>query len=87
MGANYKYAYQKGKEWRLKAELNAKELSQPVPSTPPLFSHDATMQSYFNHGWKSVTAVEITRHLYQHNPNPNNPVEIRLRSFRLCSQP
>lgn len=43
-----------------KKRLNA-ELSGNVPSEPPLYSHHATRQSYFNKGWNAVTQQHIFR--------------------------
>lgn len=62
---NWQFAQQRGKEKRLFAELDAYKGNAPHPSAPPLFSHDATLQSYFNKGWQSVHISDIKRHLFE----------------------
>ncbi|QUN06448.1 hypothetical protein KDN34_03005 [Shewanella yunxiaonensis] len=39
----------------------AAELAGNVPPEPPLYSHHATRQSYFNKGWNAVTKLHILR--------------------------
>ena len=62
---NRDYAKQKGKQKRLEAELAAHQSGTAVPSKPPLFSHDATLQSYFNKAWHYVHPSAIRRHIYE----------------------
>lgn len=49
-----------GFEARIKAELAAKP-DGAVPNQPPLYSHHATRQSYFNLGWNAVTPTHVLR--------------------------
>lgn len=65
MGKNWDWSYQKGKQKRLEAERNARCNGQVMPRKPPLHSHDATMQSYFNRGWRSVTPLAIQRYIFE----------------------
>lgn len=62
---NRDFAKQRGREKRLDAELNAYKHGEPVPSVPPLFSHDATLQSYFNKAWHRVNPTDIQRHIFE----------------------
>lgn len=70
MGSNWKWSQRRGKQLRLEAEYRAHFYHEPVPTQPPLHSHDATLQSYFNRGWNSVTQSEIYRHTNQAPPMP-----------------
>jgi hypothetical protein len=47
-----------GKAARLKAEISCSVSGEPLPDIP-LFSHDATIQSFFNRGWNSVSQVDV----------------------------
>lgn len=47
-----------GRAARLKAEIASTNSGQPL-SAIPLFSHDATIQSFFERGWHSVSPVDI----------------------------
>ncbi len=70
---NSEFAYAKGREMRLAAEKESYEttrLSSMVPFQAPFFSHDATLQSFFNKGWSSVTACEVRLHLALISLNP-----------------
>jgi hypothetical protein len=49
-----------GFEARIKAEIAA-ELTGNVPHQPPLYSHHATRQSYYNLGWHAVTPIHVLR--------------------------
>ncbi|MBY8210101.1 hypothetical protein KW541_10450 [Vibrio fluvialis] len=60
---NSEYAHSKGREMRLDAEHEAYQIGMPAPRTPPLFSHDATLQHYFEQGWKGVSQCDIRLHL------------------------
>lgn len=45
-----------------KARIKAELAPQQVGTTslkPPLYSHDATRQSFFNKGWHAVTTMHI----------------------------
>lgn len=60
MGKNWDWSYQKGREKRLKLEVDARMHNLPFnPKKIPLHSHDGTMQSHFNKGWWSVCSVDI----------------------------
>ncbi len=81
---NRDFAKQRGREKRLDAELNAYKYGEPVPSVPPLFSHDATLQSYFSHAWQNVTQCEINRHIgVAHTPEGTDLIA-KIRSFKQC---
>ncbi|MCE7641073.1 hypothetical protein K6U40_14595 [Vibrio fluvialis] len=60
---NSEYAHSKGREMRLDAEHEAYQIGMPAPRTPPLFSNDATLQHYFEQGWKGVSQCDIRLHL------------------------
>tara|TARA_B100002049_G_scaffold235412_2_gene219743 strand:- start:443 stop:763 length:321 start_codon:yes stop_codon:yes gene_type:complete len=60
MGKNWDWSYRKGREKRLKLEVDARMRCLPFnPQNIPLHSYDGTMQSHFNKGWLSVCAVDI----------------------------
>lgn len=82
MGRNWDYSKQKGREKRLEAELNALHGGEPVPENPPLFSHDATMQSYFEKSWNRVTPTEINLHLGRSKAPKGNTLFSKIRSLR-----
>ncbi len=83
MGRNWDWSYQRGREKRLEAEEQAQH-NVAVPSSPPLHSHDATLQSYFNRGWKSITSADIHIHLgLVKAPSSASPLE-KLREIRSC---
>ncbi|MCA2466008.1 MULTISPECIES: hypothetical protein [Vibrio] len=84
MGRNWDWSYQRGREKRLEAEEQAQHNNAAVPSRPPLHSHDATLQSYFNRGWKSITPADIHIHLgLVKAPTSSSPLE-KLREIRSC---
>ncbi|MDA0126498.1 hypothetical protein OH458_00205 [Vibrio sp. MarTm2] len=62
---NWQFAQVKGKEMRLEAELIAHKGGAPVPRNAPLFSHDATLQSYFDKAWRNVHISAIKRHVFE----------------------
>uniref|UniRef100_E6XHQ6 Uncharacterized protein n=1 Tax=Shewanella putrefaciens (strain 200) TaxID=399804 RepID=E6XHQ6_SHEP2 len=41
---------------RIKAELSGN-----VPATVPLYSHNATLQSYYSQGWYAVTHIHVLK--------------------------
>lgn len=84
MGRNWDFAKQRGREQRLDAELNAFENDIEVPLNPPLFSHDATMQSYFSKAWSRVSQNEIDRHLGIAKTPQGNDLVSKIRSLREC---
>ncbi len=71
---NSEFAYAKGREMRLAAELQRYQLTGSAAMGPLerkfFFSHDATLQSFFNKGWSSVTACEVRLHLALISLNP-----------------
>ncbi|EJG1781732.1 hypothetical protein BWH93_RS18705 [Vibrio parahaemolyticus] len=84
MGRNWDWSYQRGREKRLEAEEQAQHNDAAVPSRPPLHSHDATLQSYFNRGWKSITTADIHIHLgLVKSPSSTSPLD-KLREIRSC---
>ncbi|MFA0113774.1 hypothetical protein AB4407_08805 [Vibrio sp. 10N.261.46.E11] len=84
MGRNWNFAKQRGREQRLDAELKAFQTGVEVPLTPPLFSHDATMQSYFSKAWSRVSQCEINRHLGIAKMPQGNGLVSKIRSLREC---
>ncbi|WP_304635520.1 hypothetical protein [Pseudoalteromonas sp.] len=67
MGKNWDWSYQKGREKRLQLEVDARMHNLPFnPKNIPLHSHDGTMQSHFNKGWRSVSAVDIEIRVNRH---------------------
>lgn len=84
MGRNWDFAKQRGRKQRLDAELNAFENGIEVPLNPPLFSHDATMQSYFSKAWNRVSQNEIDRHLGIAKTPQGNDLVSKIRSLREC---
>lgn len=84
---NTEYAQRRGKQKRLDAEMESHKstgLSSMVPVEPPLFSHDATLQSYFNKGWNGVTACDIAMHLREATTTEGADLVSKIRSFRQC---
>lgn len=84
---NSEFAYAKGREMRLAAEKESYEttrLSSMVPFQAPFFSHDATLQSFFNKGWSSVTACEVRLHLGIDKPESGADLFSKIRRFREC---
>ncbi|TQF69566.1 hypothetical protein [Pseudoalteromonas luteoviolacea] len=64
MGSNWDWSRQQGRRKRIEAELAAHKLSLPFNKDAiPIHSLDGTMQSQFEHGWYSVTAVDIQSRL------------------------
>ncbi|CCN69766.1 hypothetical protein [Vibrio nigripulchritudo] len=85
MGRNWAWSRQRGVESRLKAEECAAFHGEPLPSRPPLHSHDATMQSYFEKGWRSVPQHTIDVHLCKIKAVPTDASPLaKLRSIRKC---
>lgn len=85
MGANWDYSKTKGREMRLEAELRFATTGEPVPTTSPLFSHDATLQSYFSKAWNRVTPVDIRVHCQKDVPIQTQGDRLsKLRSLRQC---
>lgn len=54
-----------------------KELAGECTIKPPLYSHDATRQSFFNYGWKSANArdIEFAKLKQQASPNQHLPIK------------
>lgn len=84
MGSNWDFSKQQGRKQRLEAELNAVKSGVNVPLTPPLFSHDATMQAYFSEAWSRVSQNEINRHLGITKMPQGNDLVSKIRSLREC---
>ncbi|AWK84491.1 hypothetical protein [Photobacterium damselae] len=85
MGRNWDFSKQRGKERRLQAELDARLTGVPVPRQPPFWSHDGTLQHYFNLGWQAVPLVEIELHCNQQTvTKPKGDRLSMLRSLRQC---
>jgi hypothetical protein len=84
MGRNWEWSLQQGKEKRLAAEKACHQLGMAVPTSPPLHSHDATMQAKFNRGWRSVTTSEIQMHLGLVDiPKSQDPLA-KIKELRSC---
>ncbi|ENM4022565.1 hypothetical protein DDN27_003434 [Vibrio cholerae] len=81
---NWQFAKQQGKAKRLEAEMNALTKGVPVPAKPPLFSHDATLQSHFNIAWQRVSQCEINRHLGIATTSEGNDLIAKIRNFKQC---
>ncbi|EOG1474707.1 hypothetical protein ACK3GY_002104 [Vibrio parahaemolyticus] len=81
---NIEYAQRRGKQKRLDAEQIAHSGGEFVPSSPPLFSHDATLQSYFNKGWNGVTACDISMHLRETKTTEGADLVSEIRNFKAC---
>ncbi|MCS0442129.1 hypothetical protein ND898_19155 [Vibrio diabolicus] len=81
---NSEYASIRGREKRLDAEKKAHKDGVPVPSQPPLFSHDATLQSYFNAAWNSVTPCDISMHLRETKTTEGADLVSKIRNFKAC---
>ncbi|PMS49924.1 hypothetical protein [Vibrio parahaemolyticus] len=81
---NWQFAQVKGKEMRLEAELIAHKGGAPVPRNPPLFSHDATLQSYFNKAWQRVSQCNINRHLGLAETPQGTDLIAKIRSLKQC---
>ncbi|GLQ73277.1 hypothetical protein [Vibrio penaeicida] len=84
MGRNWDYAKQRGREQRLEAESKAIETGVKAPLTPPLFSHDATLQSYFSKAWHRTSQQEINRHLGLVETPQGNDLISKIRSLKEC---
>lgn len=82
MGANWQYALKRGREKRLDAELEASRCGKLASSSPPLFSHDATIQSYFNRGWHSVDHVDVAIHIGTIKLNPSADLLQKIQDFK-----
>ncbi|MDA0148838.1 hypothetical protein [Vibrio sp. LaRot3] len=83
MGKNWEWSYQRGIERRLEAEQCAQSTGTSSPSKPPLHSHDATMQSYFERGWHSVTPAQVYQHLQGIQSMPLSPLD-QIRRLKQC---
>lgn len=84
MGRNWNWSYQRGREKRLEAEEQAQHNNASVPPSPSLHSHDATLQSYFERGWRSVTQADIHIHLgVVRKPTSTQPLD-KLREVKAC---
>lgn len=60
----YQDAVDKGKAARLKCELAYAQHHTPFDvKKPPLYSHNATRQSYFDKGWHGVTQLQVFMHI------------------------
>ncbi|MBE0378489.1 hypothetical protein [Pseudoalteromonas prydzensis] len=60
MGSNWEWSYRKGRDERMKQEVDARMHNMPFdPRKIPLHSHCGTMQSHFNKGWQSVRSIDI----------------------------
>lgn len=60
MGKNWDWSYLKGGEKRMDQEVDARMHNMPFdPRKIPMHSHCSTMQSHFNKGWRSVSAIDI----------------------------
>ena len=60
MGKNWDWSYLKGGEKRMDQEVDARMHNMPFdPRKIPMHSHCGTMQSHFNKGWRSVSAIDI----------------------------
>lgn len=81
---NADFAQQKGREKRLELEAQAWKKGMPAPSKPLLFSHDATLQSYFNKGWHSVTPCDVRLHLGIAKTEAGTDLISKIRRFREC---
>ena len=81
---NSEYASIRGREKRLDAEQSAHHEGVPVPSQPPLFSHDATLQDYFNKGWNGVSACDISMHLRGTKTTQGADLLSQIRNFKAC---
>lgn len=81
---NWEYAKQRGRAMRLDAELVAHQSGTSVPKTPPTFSHDPTLQYYFNEAWQRVTASAIRRHLGISETEAGTDLISKIRRFKSC---
>lgn len=81
---NWQYAQKKGREMRLDAELIAYQRGAPAPTTPPLFSHDATLQSNFAKAWQRVSQCDIHRHLGLAKTPQGTDLIAKIRSLKQC---
>ncbi|PSU49469.1 hypothetical protein C9J12_08245 [Photobacterium frigidiphilum] len=85
MGRNWDFSKTKGRDDRLNAELTAFQGGESVPSSPPLHSHDGTMQHFYNQSWNGVSAIDIQQHCH-----PKKSIALSsnrlsmLRSLRQC---
>ncbi|MBV7262580.1 hypothetical protein KCG43_11290 [Photobacterium sp. WH24] len=66
----WKSIFMEGRATRIKAEL-----AQAMPSQLPLFSHDATYQSLFEKGWRSVTPVDVEYQRQKRNRQLNARIQ------------
>lgn len=83
MGRNWDYSYQRGREMRLAAAEQARQSGEPV-GKPPFFSHDATLQCYFERGWLSITHCDIALHLDSREVVSSGDLIAQIRRFREC---
>lgn len=69
---------------RLDAELSASINRSTSILTPPLFSHDATLQLCFVNAWHRVSQCEINRHLGLAVTPQGTDLISKVRSLRAC---
>ncbi len=84
---NKEFAVKMGRIKRLEAEMNAHKNGVPVPSCPPLFSHDTTLQNRFNYAWNGVSQNEINRHLGIAKTPEGTDLISKIRSLKECHFP
>lgn len=84
MGRNWDWSYQRGRDKRLEQERLAYQAGISPSRKPPLHSHDATLQSYFERGWRSVSQADIHIHLgVVRKPTSTQPLD-KLREVKAC---
>ncbi|ODS10942.1 hypothetical protein VSF3289_01203 [Vibrio scophthalmi] len=83
MGKNWQWSYQCGIDKRLAAEYEAQHNNRAIPTTPPLHSHEATMQSYFESGWHSVSINQIYKYCNGIEAVSSCPLE-HIRRLKQC---
>ncbi|MGU3161029.1 hypothetical protein [Vibrio cholerae] len=82
---NSEYAHSKGSEMRLDAEHEAYQIGYPVRHhPPPRFSNDATLQHYFEQGWKGITPCDIRLHLGIAKTDAGTDLISKIRRFKSC---
>ncbi len=84
MGRNWEYSKEQGRIKRLQAELKTRNTGAPMPARPAFWSHDGTMQHYFNQGWNSVSHVDIDLFCHGSSISFTGDTLSRLRSLRQC---
>ncbi|EGU20083.1 hypothetical protein [Vibrio mimicus] len=85
---NSEFAYAKGREMRLAAELQRHQLTGEAAMATLertfLFSHDATLQSAFYKGWNSVTVTDVRMCRGIDKPESGADLLSKIRRFREC---